>query len=60
MVDDLVHKGVGLFHRFAPIIHDIKKLLAREWTVSLPHTYHKGNNLRISWRKEELIRLIGC
>ena len=38
MTIELIHKGAGGFHQFAPIIHDIKNLLAREWVVTIHHT----------------------
>ncbi|PNX93484.1 ribonuclease H [Trifolium pratense] len=40
---NLIKEGVTTHHRFANEIHRIKKLLAKDWEVSLSHTLREGN-----------------
>ena len=40
---DFILKEMSPYHLYAPIIHDIKTILSREWIVSLCHSYREGN-----------------
>jgi ribonuclease HI len=40
---NLIKEGVTPHHRFANEIHRIKKLLARDWEVTISHTLREGN-----------------
>ena len=33
-----------IFHRYTCVIHEIKRLLHREWDVTLEHTLREGNS----------------
>ena len=43
LIVQFIFNGVSPCHRYAAIIHDIKMALARDWIVTLRHTYREGN-----------------